>query len=188
MSENNLFDRLLGKMSRRPDRGSMNEHERRADNMADLRSAMDKVLPEDPNHGYTPVQWAVRTSMKEIENFSALDQIVGELGEKETEGLAKRTGKSVDELRKYYKSRGDVADRESVRSAYVIVECNIDHQNLDNPFEKARIFLNILRQKVSKHNPDQVEISTDELTSLSQNQKPKKSGALFEAKYTFGSK
>lgn len=189
MSEGNFFNELMGRFSRKPDSGSMNEHEKRANGMAeDLRASLNKAIPKDPKHGYTPVQWAVRTSMKEIENFSALDKTIGLLGEDEIEELAKRTGKSVDELKKLYKEKGDRTDRESVRSAYVIVECNIDHNNLKNPSDVAQKFLDILYQKVNKHNPDSEDISTDEITSLSRGQKSRSNGALFEGTYTFGSK
>jgi hypothetical protein len=189
MSEGNFFNELMGRFSRKPDSGSMNEHERKAEGMAeDLRSSLNKAIPKDPRHGYTLVQWAVRTSMKEIENFSALDKTIESLGENEIKELAKSTGKSVDELKKLYKEKGDRTDRESVRSSYVIVECNIDHNNLKNSSDVARRFLDILHQKVNKHNPNSEDISTDELTSLSEGQKPKRNGALFEGVYTFGSK
>lgn len=190
MPENNdLFSRLLRGFSREPEKASMNIHEKKADGMAeDLRSSLNKILPKDPKHGYTPIQWAVRTSMKEIGNFTALDSLVSELNEDQLRELSERTGQSINKLTRHYRVKGEKTDRESVENSYVIVECNIDHKNLNDPFMAAQKFIHTVQEKVYKHQPDHEEISSDELTPLSQGKKPKGTGALFEAKFTFKGK
>ncbi len=165
----------------------MNENERKAENMAeDMRTSLNKVLPKDSHYGYTPVQWASRTSTQEIGNFAALDSAVSELDADAIRELAERTGKSENWLRQHFKELGNQLDIQSVRSAYVIVECNIDHQLMKDPAMAAQRFVHTVEDVVAKHRPDNREIETNEITQLSYGHKPDHPGAQFWARYTFG--
>lgn len=190
-SDENPFGKLFRRFSKQPDKGSMNENEARADKMAvDLRAALNRAIPKPGGYGFHPIRWAVRTSMNEINSLAALDEVINELPPEALDQMSRKTGLSVDELTSRYKKRGDEVDRKQVSGAYVIAECNIDHQAMKGreATVAAANFLDITTAKVNQHKPDEVSVEVNELQALSQGFFPDKEGALFIGKYTFKSR
>ncbi len=177
------------KFSEKPlDERVMLPHEKKAFNMAkDLRRALQKKFFQHPSK-HIPIQWAVRTSMDEIHNFGALSDFLNKMDDDAIASPKETQMDTPDQLKDYYKYRGDSLDSKSVKEAFVIVEFNIDYKNVPYPLKIALQFDNILVRNLEKHKPDGRHVYSDSLAQLSAGENPEGSGALFGAKYTFEAK
>jgi hypothetical protein len=179
------FNRLKQKINQDPlPESFMNPFERRAQAMAnDMSILLEKIYPKDPNFGYTPIQWAVRTSMKDLQNAQAFSEVLEDVQEFLPSAPSHL---DIQELRDYFSLRGDQIDQHSSQGAYVVVEYNIDYRRISYAQQRANQFLHVLNTCVTMHHPDWRVIEFDEVSLLAQGQRIEHNGALFTGVYGFG--
>ncbi|MFZ1720912.1 MAG: hypothetical protein WAU07_00210 [Microgenomates group bacterium] len=158
-----------------------------------MKERLQRDFPKDPEFGFLPCQWAVRTSMDELRNTTVLDDALQELGDEFREKLAFDLGATEDQVEQHFRQKGEQLDRDSVTRAYTIVEMNIDHAYMreyplkypQDPAEWAREFLLALEEISQEYAYNSQVVMTDTLTPLARNESPEGQGALYEVKFYF---
>lgn len=83
---------------------AMLPHEKRAQAMQTaMKERLQRDFPKDPEFGFLPYQWAVRTSMDELRNTTALDDALQELGDELREKLAFDLGATEDQVEQHFR-------------------------------------------------------------------------------------